>query len=185
MATACAGLACGLTGCMHKRPKVPVLPAVLTPVPFENPPAPEKQPVLQAPPVELPPTPVAEAAASPKRERRRPVQKAVVTPAPTEEGAEPQPMTDEAAIGELTAGGATDPQTQQEARDLIASIEKRLNALPSQMVRRQRSQISKIRNFWLQAQAAFNSGDAEGAKTLATKGKLLLDDLEKQGGGAE
>lgn len=185
MVTACAGLACGLTGCMHKRPKVPVLPAVLAPVPLENPPAPQKQQVLHAPPVELPPTPVAEAAASPKRERRRPVQKAVVTPAPTEEGAEPQPMTDEAAIGELTAGGATDPQTQQEARDLIASVEKRLNALPSQTVRKQRSQISKIRNFWLQAQAAFNSGDAEGAKTLATKGKLLLDDLEKQGGGAE
>ena len=170
---------------MHKRPKVPVLPAVLAPVELETPPAPVNLPLLQAPTEELPPTPVAEAAASPRRERRRPVPKAVVTPAPTDEGAETQPMTDEAAIGELTAGGMADPQAQQEARDLIASIQRRLNALPVETVKKQSSQINKVRNFWLQAQAAFNSGDAEGAKTLATKGKLLLDDLEKQGGGTE
>jgi hypothetical protein len=170
---------------MHKRPKVPVLPAVLAPVQLETPPALVEQPVLEAPPVELAPAPIAEAAAAPKRERRRTVSKTVVTPAPTDEGTETQPMTDESAIGELTAGGLADPQAHQEARDLIASIEKRLNALPAQTVKRQRSQISKVRNFWLQAQAAFNSGDAEGAKTLATKGKLLLDDLEKQEGGVE
>lgn len=170
---------------MHKRAKVPVLPAVLAPVQTVTPPAPTNLPLLQAPKVELPPTPIAEAAASPKRERRRSLPKTVVTPAPTEEGTEAQPMTDEAAIGELTPGGTADPQAQQEAKDLIASIEKRLNALPAQTVKKQRSQISKVRNFWLQAQAAFNSGDAEGAKTLATKAKLLLDDLEKQEGGIE
>lgn len=185
MAGVCAGLACGLSGCMHKRPKVPVLPAVLAPVQTVTPPAPAKLPLLQAPEVELPPTPIAEAAASPRRERRRSVPKTVVTPAPAEETPETQPVTDEAAIGQLTAGGTADPQAQQEARDLIASIEKRLNALPAQTVKKQRSQISKVRNFWLQAQAAFNSGDAEGAKTLATKAKLLLDDLEKQGGGVD
>jgi ribosomal protein S20 len=39
--------------------------------------------------------------------------------------------------------------------------------------------VSKVRNFWKDAQDALKSGDAEGAKTLATKAKLLLDDLEK------
>ncbi len=92
-------------------------------------------------------------------------------------------MADAAAIGELTAGGTADPQAQQDAADLLASIEKRLNGLPQQTVKKQRLQINKVRNFWRQAQEALNSGDAEGAKTLATKAKLLLDDLEKQGSG--
>lgn len=132
----------------------------------------------------MPPIPVAAAAASPRRERRHVAPRpAVTSPAEAET---PQPMTDTAAIGELTAGGAANPQAQQEAADLIASIEKRLDTMPAQMLRRQRTQISKIRNFWQQAREALNSGDAEGAKTLATKAKLLLDDLDKQGGsGAE
>ena len=79
----------------------------------------------------------------------------------------------------MTAGGETNPQTRQEAEDLIASVEKRLNALPAQKVEEQKAQVSKVRNFWKDAQEALKSGDAEGAKTLATKAKLLLDDLEK------
>ncbi len=39
--------------------------------------------------------------------------------------------------------------------------------------------MSKIKNFQRQAKQAMSSGDAEGAKTLATKAKLLLDDLDK------
>ena len=68
---------------------------------------------------------------------------------------------------------------QQEAVDLIAANEKRLNALSAQIVEAEKAQISKVRNFQRQAQEALNSGDAEGAKTLATKAKLLLDDLVK------
>lgn len=179
MATMCAGLTFGLSGCVHQhpRPKVPVLPPVLVPVPLVTPPAPAKQPMVSAPEIELPPIPIAAAAASPRRERRRTASKASTAAVPEE--TTPEPMTDTAAIGELTAGGAANPQAQQEAIDLIASIEKRLNALPAQIAKKQRSQINKIRNFWQQAQSALSSGDMEGAKTLATKAKLLLDDLEK------
>ncbi len=62
---------------------------------------------------------------------------------------------------------------------MIAANEKRLNALPSQILDEQKAQISKVKNFQRQAQEALSSGDAEGAKTLATKAKLLLDDLSK------
>jgi ribosomal protein S20 len=62
---------------------------------------------------------------------------------------------------------------------MIAANEKRLNGLPAQIAEEQKAQISKVRNFQRQAQAALSSGDAEGAKTLATKAKLLLDDLLK------
>lgn len=134
--------------------------------------------MVAVPEVTLPPIPIAAAAASPKRERRRIAPKTTTAVAP-EETTTPEPMTDTAAIGELTAGGAANPQAQQEATDLIASIQQRLNALSAQTLKRQRAQINKVRNFRRQAQEALSSGDIEGATTLATKGKLLLDDLEK------
>jgi len=179
----CMALSCGLSGCLHlhKRPKVPVLPAVLVPIELESLPPQEEPPLLAAPVVTLPPMPIAAAAASPRRERRRIAPK----PATTPEEAAPEPMPDTVAIGELTAGGATNPQAQQEASDLIGSIQKRLSALSAQTARRQRTQINKVRNFWNQAKEALDSGDTEGAKTLATKAKLLLDDMEKQGGRGE
>ncbi len=62
---------------------------------------------------------------------------------------------------------------------MIATNEKRLNGLPAQLSDEQKAQISKVKNFQRQAQEALNSGDVEGAKTLATKAKLLLDDLLK------
>jgi hypothetical protein len=91
-------------------------------------------------------------------------------------------MTDEAAIGDLTAGGAANPQAQYEAASLIHTIQIRLNGLSPQVARRQHSQVNRVRNFWKQAQEALNSGDVEGATTLATKAKLLLDDLDRLGG---
>ena len=81
------------------------------------------------------------------------------------------------SIGELT-GGDVNPQTKQEAADLITSNDKRLKALSASTLKTQRTQVSKIRNFQKQAQDALNSGDAEGAMTLATKAKLLLYELD-------
>ena len=82
-------------------------------------------------------------------------------------------------IGALTAGGEQNPKTKQEATDLIASNEKRLSALPAETLRSQASLVSKVKTFQRDAQQALASGDAEGARTLATKGKLLLDDMTK------
>jgi hypothetical protein len=87
--------------------------------------------------------------------------------------------TEGSAIGALTSGGEANPRSQQEAADMIAANDKRLNALSARVVEEQKSQISKVKNFQRQAQEALSSGDAEGAKTLATKAKLLLDDLSK------
>jgi hypothetical protein len=177
----CAGLTCGLSGCMHlhKGPKVPVLPPVLAPVPLETLPSPANPPMLTAPVVELPPMPIAAAAASPRRERKHLAPKAAAA-APAEEST-PQPVPDDAAaIGDLTAGGAANPQAQEEAASLIRLIEKRVNGLPAQTARKQRSQVNRVQNFRRQAQDALKSGDVEGATTLATKANLLLDDLDRQ-----
>jgi ribosomal protein S20 len=171
------GLTMGMAGCRHK-PQLAPLPPVMAPVTLEEIPEPDNLPMVEVPPEKLPPVPVSTEAGKPKKRRKAPN---VVAPEPVPEtqvasGAAPSP---DAAVGALTAGGETNPQTKQEAEDLIASIDKRLNALPAQKVEEQKAQVSKVRNFWKDAQDALKSGDAEGAKTLATKAKLLLDDLEK------
>jgi len=135
---------------------------------------------------DLPPVPVAEGAGEPKRQRRRPAKAAVAAPPPDAPApdAAPAVMPTERAsiIGEFTPGGDQNPGSQKEASDLIAANERRLSALSPEVARVQAALVSNVRNFQKQAQQALRAGDAAGAKTLATKSKLLLDDLEKGAG---
>jgi ribosomal protein S20 len=149
----------------------------MSPVALEEIPEPEHLPMVEIPQIKLPPVPVA-TNAKPKRERKKPAPKAT-TPEPPVQVASVAPPPEETAIGALTAGGEASPQTKQDAADLIAASEKRLNALPAKKAEDEKAQVSKVKNFLKDAQDALKSGDAEGAKTLATKAKLLLDDLEK------
>jgi hypothetical protein len=175
----CFGLTVGLGGCRHKT-QVVILPAVLTPVALEDIPEPENLPMVDVQQTTLPPVPAVASADKPKRERKRPVTKTAPAPEPVQvASATPPPSPEETAIGALTAGGEANPQTKQEAADLITSSEKRLNSLPAQKAEDEKAQVSKVKNFLKDAQEALKTGDAEGAKTLATKAKLLLDDLEK------
>jgi ribosomal protein S20 len=177
--TLCIGLTVGLGGCRHKT-QVAILPAVLTPVALEDIPEPENLPMVDVQQTNLPPVPVTASAGKPKRERKKPVPKAAPLPEPVQVASVASPPSPEdTAIGALTAGGEANPQTKQEAADLITSSEKRLNALPTQKAEDEKAQVSKVKNFLKDAQDALKTGDAEGAKTLATKAKLLLDDLEK------
>lgn len=168
----------GLSGCRHQV-KVTPLPAILVPVPLLDVPAPGKPAMVEVPSIKMPPTPIAAAAARFPRERKRQVVKVEPAPVPPPVVVTPPPVTESAAIGSLTAGAETSPQSKQDAADLIGSNEKRLGALPAQKAEEEKAQISTVKNFQRQAQDALTSGDAEGAKTLATKAKLLLDDLEK------
>jgi hypothetical protein len=172
------GLAVGLSGCT-KKPVVAPLPPVLTPVALENIPEPDDLPMIEFQP--LRPAPVAVAKnVGPKQQRRRPAKVETPPEAPVQVASAPPAVSaEDTAIGSLTAGGETNPQTKQEAEELIASSEKRLNALSAQKAEEEKPQVNKVKNFLKDAQDALKSGDAEGAKTLATKAKLLLDDLEK------
>ncbi len=174
VALLCAGLMLGASGCRH-RVRVRPLPPVLVPVALIEVPPPAQPPMLTPSQVKLPPVPFASRMARLPRERRRPPVKVEETaPAPVA-----TPAAEAAAIGSLTAGGESTPQTRQDAANLMASNERRLAALPAQKADAQRGEVNTVRNFEKQAQDALNSGDAEGALTLATKAKLLLDDLEK------
>jgi ribosomal protein S20 len=176
----CFGLTVGLAGCRHKA-QVVILPAVLPPVALEEIPEPENLPMVAVQERNLPPVPAVASAEKPKRERKRPTPKTPVSE-PIQIAtavAPPPPSPEDTAIGALTAGGEANPQTKQEAADLITSSERRLNAIPAQKAEDEKAQVSKVKNFLKDAQEALKTGDAEGAKTLATKAKLLLDDLEK------
>ena len=137
--------------------------------------------MIESPEIDLPAVPVA-SGASPRRERRhRPTQPNTPATAQSNTGETPGATIspEDVAIGALSLGGDTNPHAQQEAAELLASIDRRLNGLSAGKMRTDKAQISRIRNFQRQAQGALNSGDVEGAKTLGTKAKLLLDDLEK------
>lgn len=131
--------------------------------------------------IDLPPVPVVSGSV-PHREKRRRVVAQPSTPASqpaTQADMPPSQSPENAAIGALSLGGEASPQAQQEAVELIAAIDGRLRRLPSEKATADKGLINRIRNFRRQAQEALNSGDVEGAKTLATKAQLLLDDLEK------
>jgi len=168
--------ALGLAGCHHKTTLLYAPPlGSLAPIQLETVTPPDPPPMiasLPAPeleplPLPPPPRPVPRRRPAPKEESQSPVQAS-------------EPETAALAIGALSTGGDAAPQSQQQARDLIASILKRIAALPAKTADAQKKQIRQIRNFTDQAQKALNSGDAEGAKNLATKASLLMDDLEKK-----
>ena len=177
-AALCLGITVGLGGCRHQT-VVPAVPPPHAPVEPVKVPSEPKAPLLETPQVRMPPIPIAAAASRPKREKKRPAKVAAAPAMPETAPAPAARPADANSIGTLTAGAPADPQTKQDATDLIAAIEKRLNALPPQMDEAQKAQISKVRNFWRDAQEALKSGDAEGAMTLATKAKLLLDDQQE------
>ena len=180
------GLVLGLAGCRHKKVQPIVLPQQ-TPVALAPVQPPDQPPLIEPPKPKLPPVPVAEAASAPKPKKKRSKPPKEAPPAepvaPPIQVASAEGSPEATAIGALTPGGEQSPKTQQEAADLITANDKRLSALPEAKVKAQRSLVSKVRNFQRQAQQAMRSGDADGAKTLATKAKLLLDDLEKEGEG--
>jgi len=186
-------MAFALNGCALHRKVQPFVFPPFTPVELAEIPARADLPMVEGDDDEedLPPVPVAEGAAEPKRQRRKPVKAAAPTPppetppvqvAPVQAAEAVTPAESASVIGEFTPGGDQDPKAQKEATDLITANEKRLSALSPEVARGQATLVSNVRNFQKQAQEALKAGDAAGAKTLATKGKLLLDDLEKAAG---
>ena len=129
---------------------------------------------------ELPPPPLipVRPPEPPKKVARKktPAVPAAQPPVQVASAAEPESL----AIGSLSTGGDSTPQTQQQARDLIASIQKRIAALPRSTVNQQKSQLKQVNGFLKRSEQALDSGDPDGAMTLATKARLIMDDIEKK-----
>lgn len=80
-------------------------------------------------------------------------------------------------IGQITAGPTPDTSgSRQEAASLITSTERGVGSLKN-LNGDQSKTVAQIRSFLEQAQRALHNGDIDGAHTLATKAKTLLDEL--------
>lgn len=79
------------------------------------------------------------------------------------------------AIGQLSSGEPAD--VRQQAYASIADTEKHLNKIHRKFSYSEQKTVNQIREFLKQAKAALNSGDTDGAYTLAMKAKVLLGEI--------
>lgn len=171
-------LALSLAGCHHKTVRWAPPQVSLTPIELETPDAPDSPPeIATLPPPEFGPLQPAPPPKTIPKRKPAPATKEEVQP-PVQVASESSPAA--LAIGSLSTGADVGPQSRQQTQDLIASISRRIAALPAKTAEAQKKQIRQVRNFVSQAQKALSSGDAEGANNLAIKAKVLMDDLEKK-----
>ena len=166
-----------LAGC-HKKvivaplPPPPVPPAIVSVPPPTHPTEPEPKPeVVVEAPIPTPPPP------PPRRIPRRRTTPPPVTTAPTTTAAATPAPVD---LGQLTTGGeATNTALRQTTEDLLRTQQKRLIALPSALSLLYSEQVERARLFLRDADDAWKKVDIEGARNLATKAKILLDEITK------
>jgi hypothetical protein len=80
-------------------------------------------------------------------------------------------------IGQLTAGPTQDTSgSREQAATLIDSTQRGVASLRN-LNGDQNKTVAQIRSFLDQAERALHNGDVDGAHTLATKAKTLLDEL--------
>lgn len=165
-------------GCLHKNTQVTVPTVPHAPAPLEKAPESNSPAVLQTVPLQPAPLP---ALTMPVKKVKKPRKKAIVVApiAPPQTIATTEAPPEDNVIGALTAGGEAAPEKYQKAEALIAELEKRIAALAPATAEQEKPAIARVRYFEDEAQKALKSGDADGAVILATKAKLLLDDLEK------
>lgn len=166
-----------LTGCMHRHPLAvpPIPPPVLIDLAMTDTGGPlelDSEDLDSIPLPSMTPHP-------PRKPRPKPLP---VEAAPNEVASvapPPAPPVDETLIGSLTSGGSDSSDRQHKAFDAITALEKSLAAVPQAKVRTQRGGVAQVQNFVRRAKGALKSGDSDGALTLATKARVLLDDLMK------
>lgn len=94
--------------------------------------------------------------------------------------AAPENTVSPSPIGELTTGDvALGAKTKHETANLISETHKGLTEVKRPLSVEEKTTSAQILTFLKQAQMALDNGDTDGALTLATKAKLLLDELTK------
>jgi hypothetical protein len=197
-------LALGTTGCSHKAappPQQAQAPPLQTGKGTLPPPDTTQQQEKSETPLASPlPPPSAQSVPlpppTPKKVRKKPkpapskstdtTQTAGATPLANAATAQATPQTVSAPggsgspIGQLTTGdSALGERTKHETADLIGGTQQGLNGIKRSLSTDEQVTASQIRTFLKQAQQELDSGDTDGAHTLATKAKLLLDELTK------
>jgi hypothetical protein len=81
-------------------------------------------------------------------------------------------------LGNLTTGGeTTNSVLLQQTEDLLKTQTRRLNGISTATIALHSEQIEQARLFLKQATEAWTKQDIEGARTLGTKAKVILDEV--------
>lgn len=173
-------------GCNQVHPRVtppPQAQAPTEPAPQAVAPAPVvTPPVAPAPAAQAPaPTPVF---VPPHMQLQPPPQKKIVRKSPPRVKKKiildytVHPNPDASPIGRLSAGdSAGSAVLRQKTVQLIASTESRLKTVSSRVASNKHDTITQIHGFLAQARKALDINDLQGAQTLATKAKILVDEM--------
>ena len=126
-----------------------------------------------------PDTSATKPAEPPKKPTRHP-KKPATTPATEEtaKAAQPSPPSSVSAIGQLSGGASGDLRSQTE--DTINAVEKGVNGITRSLNDSETKTVAQIREFLKEARQALETGDTDGARTLANKAKVLLSELNPQ-----
>jgi hypothetical protein len=101
------------------------------------------------------------------RPPEKPAQVAENPPAPETPGV--------SAIGQLSSGEPT--RTYHESLELIAATERGLKEINRPLSDQEKKTAAQIKQYLKQARQALNTGDVDGAATLAAKAQVLLREL--------
>lgn len=171
----CAGwlLPLLLTGCFHKAQVAQNQP-LAPPIEDTPPPKPEPSPSNLPPPeVTIPVQPIpAQVTPPPEPVKKAPKRK---KPANSNPQVASSGMPAVSAIGQLST--ADPPNVRQQTDASIQATEKALNGITRPLNDQEQKIAAQIREFLKQAREALTNGDVDGAHTLATKAKVLLDEL--------
>jgi hypothetical protein len=152
-------------------------PPVVTPPP--NQPAASTKPQDQPKPVpkhHKPKPPAASTSTTQTADKPADPAKPATPPANQEVAA--NETTGVSAIGHITTGGTADSRTETE--NTLNSTEHSLSTLNRKLTDQEEKTAAQIKEYIKQARTALASNDLDGAKNLATKAKLLLNELIPQ-----
>jgi outer membrane biosynthesis protein TonB len=162
-----------LAACSHKTNQTQVQP--LAPPIDDSLPKPVPSPTNLPPPEISVPTPASSADSKPAEQtpppkppvrHRKPVNKN------TQQASNGASVS---AIGQLSSGDSSDLRSQ--TANSIAATERGLNGITRPLNDAEQKTATHIREFLKQARTALDSGDIDGAQTLAAKAKVLLGEI--------
>ena len=164
-----------MTGCFHRKPQIAQNQPLPPPIEDTTPAKPEPAPTNLPPPVvTIPEQPVHQQITPPSEPVKKPPKhrKPANTNPQIASAGQPPAVS---AIGQLSTGDPTNVRQQTDAS--IEQTEKALNGITRKLNEQEQKTAAQIREFIKQAREALTAGDIDGAHTLATKAKVLLDEL--------
>lgn len=174
-------LVLALTAC-HNKDQVQNQPALAPPIEDAPPPPPSNAPSNLPPPVITVPTqpaaqPDTKAQTTPPAPQPKPKKH---KPKPVEQQQNSEVAQNDSAPKVNADGNFTPAEPadlRQETGSSIAQTEKGLNAITRKLSDQEQKTRAQIVEFLKQAKTALDSGDVDGARTLALKAKVLLNEL--------